>query len=331
MLTVGSPVERVVRPIDHWQQRHRVPSIAFAVVKKFGDDRGGMLAGMITYYGFLSLFPLLLIGFTVLGFVAGGPNSQLYRDIQTSALGQFPVVGEQLKTNNGMHGSAFALVVGGLGLLWGSMGVTQAIQFAFNEAWDVPNKNRASFLPRILRGLGLFGVMGLGIVATTALTAIGSIIGHSMLAGALGLAGALIVNVSLVLVVFRLLSPKDLGWRDLAPGAVTAAVAWQALQIVGQSLVRHNLKHMSILYGQFAIVLGLIGFLSIAAQVLVYSVELNVVLHKRLWPRSIVQPPLLVADRAALTMRATQEERRPEERVNVEWVDPQEPVAQTDA
>ena len=318
---MGNPVERVVRPIDGWQQGNKVVAPVFAVVKKFGDDRGGMLAGLVTFYGFLSLFPLMLVGFTVLGFVAGGSSSHLYRQIQTSALNEFPVIGDQLKTNNGLRGSGFGLIAGLLGLLWGSLGVTQAIQFAVNEAWDVPNKARPAFIVRVTRGLAILGFFGLGVIGTTALTAAGAIVGNSMLAGVGGVAAALVLNVGLFLAIFWLLSPKDLSLRDLLPGAIMAGIGWQILQVVGQSLVRHNLKHTSAVYGQFAVVLGLISFLSLAAQLVMYAVELNVVLHKRLWPRSIVQPPLLEADREALAMRATQEERRPEQQVQVSWGD----------
>ena len=326
---MANPIELVIRPVDRWQQGNRVAGFVFAVVKKFGDDRGGMLAAMVAFYGFLSLFPLMLVAFTILGFVAGGPESHLYAQIQHSALSEFPVIGDQLKTNNGLSGSGFGLVVGLLGLLWGSMGVTQAIQFAVNEAWDVPNKNRPAFIPRLLRGFGLFGFLGVGIVATAALTTFGTIVGNSMIAGAAGLAAAFAVNVLVFLGTFRLLSPKHLAWTDLLPGALLAGTGWQVLQFVGQSLVRHQLRNTSALYGQFAVVLSLISFLSVAAQLVTYAVELNVVRYKRLWPRSIVQPPLLEADRKALSMRATQEERRPEQQVDVTWEDVRPTVGST--
>ncbi|MHB8464473.1 MAG: YihY/virulence factor BrkB family protein [Acidimicrobiales bacterium] len=281
---------RGLRAIDDWQQRRRLPAVVCGVVKKFGNDRGGMLAGIVTFYGFLSLFPMLLVAFTILGFVAGGPHSSLYRDIRTSALRDFPVVGDALKTENGLSGNGFALVAGLLGLLWGALGVTQAMQFAVDEAWDVPRQDRAAFFIRLAKGVAVLAVLGIGVAGTTVLTTIGTIVGNSVVIGAVGLVGAVLVNVALFLAVFRLLSPKHLAWKDIAPGAVLAGCGWQVLQIVGQSLVRHNLKHTTVLYGQFAIVLGMISFLSLAAQLLMYSVELNVVVHRRLWPRSLFEP-----------------------------------------
>ena len=157
------------------------------------------------------------------------------------------------------------------------------------------------------------------VLATTALTVLGSIVGSSWLAGALGLLAALALNVGLFLGTFRLLSPGELSVGDLLPGALVAGASWQLLQLLGQWLVLRNLRHTQQLYGQFAVVLGLIYFLSIATQLIMYAVEVNVVRHKRLWPRSIIQPPLLPADRKALALRATQEARRPEQLVDVSW------------
>ena len=315
-----NPAEQVVRPIDRFQQSHKAAGFVFGVIKKFGDDRGGALSALITFYGFLSIFPLLLVAVTVLGFALSG-NPHLEHQVKTSFLGEIPLVGQQLQDQNGLSGSGLGLVIGLLGLLYGSLGASQAIQFAINEAWDVPNKHRPNFFVRLARGLTFYTVLGTGVVATTVLSSLGAIVGSSQLAGVVGLAAALAVNIGLFLVVFRLLGPKHLTWRHHIAGAVIAGLGWQVLQSVAQRLVQHNLKNTQPLYGQFAIALGLISFLSIASQLTMYSAEVNVVRYKRLWPRSILQPPLLEADRRALAMRATQEERRHEQLVDVSWDD----------
>lgn len=315
---MANPAELVVRPVDRFQQKNHYAGFVFGVIKKFGDDRGGMLSSLVTFYGFLSVFPLLLVAVTVLGFVLNG-HPDLAGQVRDSFLHEIPLVGDQL--DKGLNGSGLGLVIGILGLLYGSLGASQAIQFAVNEAWDVPNKNRPNFFVRLGRGLGFYAILGTGVIVTTVLSALGVIVGSSEIAGALGLVSALVVNIGLFLVVFRLLGPKHLRWTDHLPGAVVAGIGWQVLQSVAQQLVQHNLKHTQALYGQFAIALGLISFLSLASQLTMYSVEINVVRNKRLWPRSIVQPPLLEADRTALAMRATQEERRPEQLVDVSWED----------
>ena len=312
-------LEQVVRPIDRWQQGNRAAGYVFAVVKKFGDDRGGYLVALITFYGFLSLFPLLLVAVTVLGFVLHSDPSLRLR-IQTSALRNFPAVGADLQAHQ-LRGNPLALGAGLVGMLWGSLGVAQAIQFAVDEAWSVPNRDRGSFVVRLGRALSVLALIGLGASGTTALSSLGSIVGNSELAGVVAVTTAFAVNLSLILAVFRILSPRRLRWVELLPGAVLFAVGWQVLQLVGQSLVRHNLKHTTEVYGQFAVVLGLLTFVSLAAKLFVYAIEANVVAHRRMWPRSIVQPPLTRADREYLAVRAEAEVRRPEQIVQVRWSD----------
>ena len=91
-------IERVVRRIDARQQRTPFLAFPFAVVKKFGDDRAGGLAALMAYYGFVALFPLLLLLVTLLGLALRG-NESLQRRVLQSALSDFPIIGDQLRTN----------------------------------------------------------------------------------------------------------------------------------------------------------------------------------------------------------------------------------------
>lgn len=131
-----NPIEKAVRRIDGFQQRQTAISFVFGVVKKFGDDAAGTLVALITYYGFLSLFPLLLVLTTVLGLFFAH-NAALQTRIIDSAVGQFPIVGSQLAGPNGVGslraGNMVGLIVGLIGLAWGSMGVSQAAQRAMAE------------------------------------------------------------------------------------------------------------------------------------------------------------------------------------------------------
>jgi uncharacterized BrkB/YihY/UPF0761 family membrane protein len=294
---MANPAVNIGRRIDTWQQRHGGPAVVVGVIKKYGDDRGGTLAGVLTFYGFVSLFPLLLLGLTVVAFVAG-PGSHAYGDFRSGALRDFPVVGNQLPSR-GLSKSGLGLVVGAVGLLWGSLGVAQAVQFAINEAWGVPPGKRHGFLPRTARGLAFFAVLGASLAVSQILSLLGTIVGgSSYLAGALGVLGGALVNVGLFLAVFKVLAPFELTWRDHLPGAVMAGVGWEALQLLGGVLVRRDVRNMTPAYGQFAVVLGLISFLSLASQLVMYSVETNVVLKQRLWPQAFMGTPTVTADEA---------------------------------
>jgi YihY family inner membrane protein len=320
-MTSMNPVERVVRRVDAFQQRHRVPGFAFGVVKKFGDDRAGSLAALMAYYGFLALFPLLLLFVTVLGFVAQH-NADFQDRLVDSALAEFPIIGDQIARNvDSLRASGLGLVIGLIGLAWGSLGFTQAGQHAMAQVWNVPGVDRPGFFPRLARGASIIGVLGLGVVATTVISGFSVFDSSLPVLRALALVVTAALNVAISLAAFRLLTPKAIASRHLVPGAVLFGLAWSVLQLFGSYLISQRLQQTSEIYGMFAIVLGLLFWLYLAAQLSLYAAELNVVLARGLYPRSIIQPPLTEPDRQALRELAQQEERRPEERVRVDFLD----------
>ncbi len=309
-------VERLARKVDRVQQSARPLAFAVGVFKKFGDDRGGSLSAMLTFYGFLSLFPLLLLLVTLLGFFGGGAHS-FVRRVENSAFSQFPVVGTKLSTNiHGLQGrSVLGLVVGIVVVLWGSQGALQTAQYAQAEIWNIPGVNRPSFWARLGRTASMIVVLGLFLLASTILAGLVTIGHHGGLAVVGAVVSSLVVNIVLFVVAFRLLTPKQIPWRDMFPGAIVGAAGWTLLQYLGGVLVEHSLRNTSKEYGAFAVVLGLIGFLYLAAQVTLYASEINVVRARHLWPRGLVQPPLTAADRAVLSSIALEGKRRPEQYV----------------
>jgi len=303
--------------LDRRQQRSRRLSFLAAVVKKFGDDQAGQLAALIAYYGFVSLFPLLLVLVTVLGFVLqGDPGDQ--KRILDGALGQFPLISDQLKLHS-LTGSSVGLAIGVVGSLLAGMGVTGATQNAFNRIWSVPFKHRPDFLHSRLRGLGMLAILGtLSIVSTTAAGFVGTS-SHAAPAVVAGILVALVLNIALFMTAFKLLTAVEVSWRDLLPGVIVAAVFWQLLQHLGGFYVAHELKRTGPLYGVFALVLGLLAWLYLGAQLTIFAAEINVVRVRRLWPRSFFSDPLLEADRRALTSSAEVEERVEAESVDVSF------------
>jgi inner membrane protein YhjD len=312
----------VVRHVDRWQQRSNVAGFVVGVFKKYGDDRGGQLAALVTFSAFLSFFPLMLVVVTITAFVARRYPG-LAEQIRASAVAEFPVVGAELTNDQrALPGSGLGLGVGLAALSWGAFGFTQAIQYAFHEVWHVPHKARPPLASRFKRGFALLGLLALALVASMVLGLLGSLIGGSRLVELLGLAGACVVNTGLLLVVFWLLSPRDVALRVLVPGAMFAAIGWQLLQTIGVQLVGHQLRRSSDLYGAIGAALGLIWFLLLTAQICLFALEITVVRKDRLWPRSIVQPPLTGPDRQVLAALAKQEERRPEEHIAVHFNPP---------
>jgi membrane protein len=308
-----------LRVLDRRQQAGRRLSFVAAVIKKFGDDQGGQLAALIAYYGFVSLFPLLLVLVTVLGFVLqGDPGEQ--QKILNGALGQFPIVSSELKLHS-LTGSGIGLAIGVVGSLLAGMGITGATQNAFNRIWGVPFKDRPNFVFAHLRGLGMLAILGtLSVVSTTVAGFVGSS-SHAAPDVVAGIILAFALNMALFMIAFKLLTAVDVTWRELLPGVIVAAVFWQLLQHLGGYYINHELKRTGPLYGTFALVLGLLAWLYLGAQLTVLAAEINVVKVKRLWPRSFFSEPLLEADRRALTSSAEVEERIQQENVEVSFED----------
>jgi membrane protein len=307
--------------LDRRQQRSPRVSFIAAVVKKFGDDQAGQLAALIAYYGFVSLFPLLLVLVTVLGFVLQGDPSERQR-ILDGTLGQFPIISDYLKLHS-LDGSSVGLIVGLVGSLLAGLGITGATQTAFNRIWHVPFKHRPNWIYSRLRGLGMLALLGtMSILSTTAAGFVGSS-SHGAAAVVGGIVLAFVLNLALFMTAFKLLTALDLQWRELLPGVIVAAVLWQLLQHLGGFYIDHELKRTGPLYGIFAVVLGLLAWLYLGAQLTIFAAEINVVKARRLWPRSFFSDPLLDADRRALTSSAETEERVHEENVEVSFDGPE--------
>jgi uncharacterized BrkB/YihY/UPF0761 family membrane protein len=295
------------------------------VIKKFGDDRGGQLAALVTYYSYAAVFPLLLLLTTTLGFVLRG-NPHLQSQLLGSALADFPVIGNQLRENvRSLQGNALAVVVGCLGLVYGSLGIAQSLQFAMAQIWNIPGVQRPGYLPRLGRSLLLILVLGLGLLLASTATGLLAAIGAGPTYTTLGLLASVLLNTTLYLGCFRILTPEQIRWRRLVPGCLIAGLAWTVLQTFGGVLIAHELRHTTQVYGLFGTVLGLLWWLYLAATLSVYAAEVNVVAARRLWPRTIVQPPLTEADQRVLDAIAEQEERRPEQRVDSSFADPDKP------
>jgi len=284
-------VDVVIGRMDRFQRRHPAASFPLAVLYKYFEDFGPYLAALIAYYGFVSLFPLLLLLATVLGFVlAGDPGLQ--HQVLHSALRQFPVVGAQLGQPKQLGGGTVGLVVGIAGSLYGGLGVAQAAQYAMNTAWRVPRNNRPNPFKARGRSLVLLGTAGLAVIATTVLSTLGTVQAGSfgMAVQVLILAASVAINAAVIVFAFRFATTRRLSIRDVAPGAITAAIAWQLLQSFGIVYVGHVVKNASATNGVFALVLGMLAFLYITAAVVVLCVEINVVRVDHLYPRALLTP-----------------------------------------
>lgn len=285
---------QILGRLDRYQRDHPWLGFPLAVFAKFVDDRGPQLAALITYYGFLSLFPLLLVLSTTLRLVLRD-HPEVADQLLGSSLARFPVVGpEILATVHPLEGSVLALVLGVVVAVYGGLGFTATVEHAFDHIWGVPVDRRPHPLVARARGSVLLVLLGVGLGVTAALSALtadpSATLGSSFPTTARIASApiAVAVNAALFLVAFRALTVRELTVRQVAPGAVIAAVAWQLLELGAVRLATAELTDADPLYGVFGLVLALLGWIYLEAVVVMIAAEVNAVLVDRLWPRALL-------------------------------------------
>ena len=285
--------------LDGFQRRHKWLGFPIGVIYKFADDQGNYLAALMTYYAFISLFPLLLLASSVLGFVLQG-NDDLQDKILDSALSQFPVIGDALARPGGLEGSTTAVVIGTVGALYGALGVAQATQNMMNIAWAVPRNKRPNPILVRVRSLLLLVTAGFGILATTFVSTLGSDLDALNTEIDTGLkwiltASIVLVNTVVFALLFRLATTHAHSlWRAL-PGAFFTAVLWQLLQLGGATyvgaVIRDQASSGAGVFNQlFGVVFGMLAYIYLGAMAVVIGVEVNVVKAHRLYPRALLTP-----------------------------------------
>jgi membrane protein len=303
----------LVERLDALQRRRRALGVPLAVVYKFFDDQGNYLAATLTYYAFVAIFPILLTASSVLGFLLQG-DPELRMSLLDSALSQFPIVGTQLGRPEGLQGSTSAVVVGSLAALYGIVGLGQAGQNAVNVTWAVPRNSRLNPVVSRLRSVVVMVLAGLTVLAVTALS---SLAGYVDVFGAQSDAWldllirllSIAVTAAALTVMMGLATAEQHRFLTVLPGATWIAVLWHLLQTLGGLYVERVVSRVSEMNALFALVLGLVALIYVAAVIGVLGMEINVVLSKGLYPRALLTPftddvSLTPADRRAYTAYA---------------------------
>jgi YihY family inner membrane protein len=319
-------VNRRAGDLDRYQRRHPAVGVPVAVVYKFFDDQGSYLAAVLTYYAFVAIFPLLLIGSSVLGFLLQG-DPELEQEVLSSALSQFPIVGEQLAAPEGLQGSGAALVIGALAALYGATGLGQAGQSVILEIWAVPRNTRPNPLVGRFRSLLLLSAAGLALLVVAVATTLAShvdLVGDGTLTRWALRTGSVLLSAGVLAVMFRLATEGRLSVRQALPGAALIAVLWELLQIGGGVYVERVVARVSSVNAIFALVLGLVALIYVASLIAVLGAELNVVRKERLYPRALLTPftddvELTPADRRAYRSYAQAQRHKGFEQVEVSF------------
>jgi membrane protein len=294
-------VGEALRKVDAYQRRHEWLAFVVAVIRKFRLDQAGYLATLVAYYAFFSLFPLLLVLVSVLGFILGD-ESQLRREIITTLLTQIPVIGNQVNQSiSQIRGSGLALGLGVAGTLLAGTSVIRALQHGMNEIWGVPHRHRPNLVVARLQSLAFLALLGTGVVASTLVAGIGGTSGGILPLGlrAAGVATSVALNFGMFLVAFRFLTTAPITIAHVWPGAVFAACGWAAMQTGGGFVIRTLLPRATHLYGFFAIVLGLMAWLFVGSNMTLLAAEINVVRSR--WRRPSTSEPDSPPDEAPVS------------------------------
>ena len=280
-----------VERLDAWQQRHRVPGFAIAVGLRDHEDRGRDRGALLAYYGFISLFPLLLVLVTLLGIVLDD-NSELRDEILATVYSRIPVIGPELQRNaSSLESSGWVLLVALVVSLWSGLAVVRRAEESFNAQWGTP-RSRRGFVASQARTVGALAVMGGGVLIATIATSAVHLLDDLPLGGRLlGALFAIVLNIGVLTVTFHVLLQATATWSDLYLGGIAGGITLWLLQIVGATYVDRVIVGASDVYGGFAIVLGLLVWIALLARVTLLASAINVVKVKELWPRSFSGQP----------------------------------------
>lgn len=327
--------DRVLRHVDRIQAH--IPPLAFlgGVLKKSGEDQVSLLAAVMSHFGMLSIFPLLLLLVTLAGYIFHDDQAA-QQAIINAALDNFPLLGEQLRASiQALPGSGIAIVFGSILLLWASLGFTKVAQTAMAEIWRVPRRLRPGFWQNLGRSVWALGALALPTVVTATITIVTAHVGNPMRAmddlpswsiSTVGIAVAataailfLAFNFGAQLLAFRALTPHVVTTRKLVPGTVLFTLFWTALTAFGSAILASRVARANQLYGTIGFVIGLIFWIYLGAFGALLSAELNAVAAERLYPRTLFGPPSTPEDRRALLTRARTEEFFPGQVVEVRF------------
>jgi YihY family inner membrane protein len=284
---------------DHAQQRNKPTSVTLATLKKFSEDRSSNHAALIAFWAFFSIFPLFLVFVTILGYVV--PASEK-TNVLSNVAKLFPLLDPS--TVGSLSGQLWPLIVGGVTALWSGLAVVKAVQYAFNSAWELPEKDRPGFVEKTLRSLTALAVIGVGLVLATIIS--GFVTGnqsgvelhwYSRLGGYVI---SILLDVGLFVIAFRLLTSRAVSTRDVLPGALLSGIAFFVLQQISSFIISRKLNGAQSTYGNFATVITILWWFYLQAQITMLGAQLNVVLKERLHPRSMFGGPETEADHRAL-------------------------------
>jgi YihY family inner membrane protein len=309
---------KLTQDIDAFQRRHTITGFVYAIIKKYSQDNCGYQSAVITYYGFLSLFPLLVVLTSLVKLLLKN-NSSLREKIINNTVHYFPIVGNQLQ--NSIHSpkeTGFALIISLIIMLYGARGVANALQYSLSSLWYIPQFKMPSFIKSLLRSLGIIVVGGVGLLIASIVSGYAAIPGNALFIKLITTAGSLLLLWLTFIFIFKLAIARRKTIRQVLVGSAITAIGLQILQTLGYFIMVHELKGLSSIYGTFALVVSLLFWIYLQTEVLLYAAEIDVIRAYHLFPRSLVGH-LTKGDKAAYHKQAESKSQSVNEKIVINF------------
>jgi membrane protein len=258
------------------RRRNRIVDVVVETLDGSRRHLTGRNGAVLTYYGFLTLFPLFLAATTILGLLLES-KPEWRDDLVGSAAESVPFIGDQIA--NGQIGTSWTALIVGLAIaLWGSMKAFIGLQLAYDDTWEVPLDDRAGFVPQRLRALIGLAVIGGAQVGTVVLASFVAEAGLPRIGQVLLIVGGFAINVAVAAAMYRFLTSASTSWSTVWPGAVFTGAIYTVIQMFGTQITTELGKNKA--YGELGSVLALLTWLGLHATVNLFGAELNAALHR---------------------------------------------------
>ena len=289
----------VTQRLDRVQRNNKAVAVVIATAKKFQEDSSTRLAAMVAFWAFFSIFPLFLLAVSLLGYLLPASTKT---DVLQHVASMFPLLDPS--TVGHLSGTAWTIVLGAVTALWGGTAVMRSAQFALNNVWEVPMRDRSKLKGQLVRAVEALASIGVGLVASVLVSGFvtGSDHGVSLGIGGhiAGYALAAVLDIGLFLLAFVLLTDRRVTWRQVLPGAVLSGGAFWILEQLSSFIISRHLHSTQSTYGHFATVITILWWFYLQAVITLLGAQLNVVLDRRLYPRALGGGRPTDGDRRAL-------------------------------
>ena len=277
-------VDRLKARIAEVRQDRPAVDHVLRMQEHYGETKASQQAGAVTYFGFLSFFPIMALAFFVVGYV-----SKVYPDAQDNLLSAidtlFPgIIGtreNQIQLKDIEDAAGTVGLIGLVGVLYSGLGWLSALRDALITVFALPEREQPSFVKGKLRDLVTLAIIGFVMLVAVALTGLvagfsDDLLGWIGLSTELGwlvtlltIALGLLANAVLFLAMFRLLAAPDLPFRAMWSGALLGAVGFEILKQVSNLLIKSTQGQPA--FQVFGLALILIVWINYFSRVVLYA------------------------------------------------------------